>query len=69
LFEGKTTLLNVLNFRSRKNLEISGMVKVNGEQAKSIDDMTSISGYVQQDEAFFGTLTVRETLAFQVLTF
>ena len=66
---GKTTLLNVLNFRNRGNLKINGDVKINGEPVKSRAALTAISGYVQQDDLFIATLTVREQLKFQVGSF
>nr|QNH67970.1 ATP-binding cassette transporter subfamily G-like protein 4 [Brachionus plicatilis] len=64
---GKTTLLNVLNFRNRGNLKISGEVKINGTPVKSRAALTSISGYVQQDDLFIATLTVKEQLKFQAM--
>nr|QNH67900.1 ATP-binding cassette transporter subfamily G-like protein 1 [Brachionus rotundiformis] len=64
---GKTTLLNVLNFRNRGNLKISGEVKINGTVVKSRAALTSISGYVQQDDLFIATLTVKEQLKFQAM--
>ena len=63
---GKTTLLNVLNFRNRGQLKVEGEVCVNGQLINSIDEIASISGYVQQDDLFVGSLTVRENLIFQV---
>ena len=62
---GKTTLLNVLNFRNRGKLIIEGDVKINGQLA-DWDTITRYSGYVQQDDLFYGTLTVREHLTFLV---
>ena len=66
---GKTTLLNVINFRNRGNLKISGQVKVNGQEVSSSATLAGISGYVQQEDLFIGTMTVRETLRFQVMAF
>nr|QUF59466.1 ATP-binding cassette transporter Abcg-like1-2 [Brachionus angularis] len=60
---GKTTLLNVLNFRNKGKLKIDGEVKINGQVA-DWDKITRYSGYVQQDDLFNGTLTVREHLTF-----
>jgi ABC-type multidrug transport system ATPase subunit len=65
---GKTTLLNVLNYRNRGTLQINGNVRVNGQAIRSPDALASISGYVQQDDLFIGTLTVKEHLLFQVLS-
>jgi ABC-type multidrug transport system ATPase subunit len=63
---GKTSLLNVLNFRNRGNLKVGGEVRVNGQLVNSVEEIASISGYVQQDDLFIGCLTVRENLVFQV---
>jgi ATP-binding cassette, subfamily G (WHITE), eye pigment precursor transporter len=66
---GKTTLLNVLNFRNGNSFQISGDVKVNGQQITSSLALASISGYVQQDDLFIGSLKVKEHLLFQVIRF
>lgn len=63
---GKTTLLNVLNFRNRGNLKVTGEVKINGIPVNSREALTSVSGYVQQDDLFIANLTVKEQLKFQV---
>jgi ABC-type multidrug transport system ATPase subunit len=63
---GKTTLLNVINFRNRGSLKIDGQVRINGQLVNSIEEIASISGYVQQDDLFCGSLTVKENLIFQV---
>jgi ABC-type multidrug transport system ATPase subunit len=63
---GKTSLLNVLNFRNRGNLKVDGEIRVNGQLVNSVEEFASISGYVQQDDLFIGCLTVRENLVFQV---
>ena len=63
---GKTTLLNVLNFRNRGKLKIEGEIRVNGVLVKSVEDISAVSGYVQQDDLFIGCLTVKEHLTFQV---
>ena len=60
---GKTTLLNALNFRNRGSLKVEGDVKINGKKA-DWDLITRYSGYVQQDDLFIGTMTVREHLTF-----
>jgi ABC-type multidrug transport system ATPase subunit len=67
LFQGKTTLLNVLNYRNRGNLKISGDIKVNGQLINSTAALSSISGYVQQEDLCIGTLKVKEHLKFQVI--
>jgi ABC-type multidrug transport system ATPase subunit len=59
--------LNVLNFRNRGDLKINGDVKINGEIVKTSSQLASISGYVQQDDLFIGTLKVIEQLKFQVI--
>ncbi len=59
-------MLNVLNYRNRGNLKISGDVKINGETIKSRDGIATLSGYVQQDDLFNGFLKVKEQLKFQV---
>jgi len=60
---GKTTLLNVLNRTGTKNLEVSGTINVNGETV-SPTVMSRISGFVQQEDLFMGTLRVKEHLKF-----
>lgn len=62
---GKTTLLNTLTFRSGANLVVSGTRTVNNIPINQ-NTLASISAYVQQDDLFFGNLTVREHLIFQV---
>lgn len=61
---GKTTLLNVLTFRSDEALRITGSLYVNGQRVTP-DLLTSRSAYVQQEDLFIGTFTVREQLLFQ----
>ncbi len=63
---GKTTFLNVLTFRNRNKLVISGDIGINGKLLKHPNQLASISGYVQQDDLFIGTLKVKEHLKFQV---
>jgi len=64
---GKTTLLNVINFRNRGQLKIDGEIMLNGRSVKSVSQLSSISGYVQQDDLFVGYLTVKEHLLFQAM--
>ncbi len=64
--EGKTTLLNILNYRNRGKLQITGDIKINGSVINSALELSAVSGYVQQDDLFIGTLTVREHLKVQV---
>lgn len=63
---GKTTLLNCLTFRNTGKLRMSGQRSVNGV-AVTPDMLTSVSAYIQQEDLFIGTLTVREHLVFQAL--
>ncbi|EYB86135.1 hypothetical protein Y032_0285g1362 [Ancylostoma ceylanicum] len=57
---GKTTLLNTLLHRNLQGLIVEGEVLVNGQNIGSA--VTSVSAYVQQEDLFVGTLTVREHL-------
>lgn len=61
---GKTSLMNVLTFRNIRALCISGDIKING-RAVNRDQMNNISAYLQQDDLFLGTMTVREHLLFK----
>jgi ABC-type multidrug transport system ATPase subunit len=63
---GKTTLLNALNFRISGNLRVEGEIMINGASVDS-NKMSLLSCYIQQDDLFFGTLTVREHLEFHVI--
>ena len=65
---GKTTLLNCLTFRNTGKLKVTGRRCINGIPVNT-DSLASISAYVQQDELFINTLTVREHLKFQVTNF
>ncbi len=58
-------MLNVLNFRNRGDLKIKGDVKINGQTINSPTALAAISGYVQQEDLFFGMLKVKEHLKFQ----
>ncbi|KAK7507421.1 hypothetical protein BaRGS_00001356 [Batillaria attramentaria] len=62
---GKSTLMNVLTNRNLKDYVVEGEVKVNGIAVG--DGIRNISAYVQQDDLFIGTLTVKETLTFRAL--
>jgi len=63
---GKSTLLNTLLSRNTENLQITGRWTANGVDATP-SIMTGLSGYVQQDDLFIGSLTVKETLIFQAM--
>ena len=65
---GKTTLLNCLTFRNTGQLKVIGDRYLNGASVNT-DTLARISGYVQQDDLFVPTLTVKEHLKFQVNTF
>ncbi|XP_050686279.1 protein white-like [Eriocheir sinensis] len=61
---GKTTLLNALTFRSDNALKITGKLFINGRKLNA-DILTKSSAFVQQEDLFIGTFTVREQLMFQ----
>ncbi len=63
---GKTSLLNVLTFRNTGKLRVSGERCLNGVPLTP-DMLTAVSAYVQQEDLFIGSLTVREHLIFQAL--
>ena len=58
--------MNVLTFKNKGNLKISGDVKINGKYVQDSSEINAISGYVQQEDLFIGTLKVKEHLTFQV---
>lgn len=60
---GKSTLMNVLAHRNIAQVEVTGTVAVNGHPMGI--DINSLSAYVQQEDLFIGSLTVREHLTFQ----
>ncbi|KOB65812.1 ABC transporter protein white, partial [Operophtera brumata] len=61
---GKTTLLNSLTFRTPSGVVSSGTRALNGQPATP-EALAALSAYVQQQDLFIGTLTVREHLIFQ----
>jgi len=64
---GKSTLLNALTFRNLSGLTVvSGARYANGNQITP-NSLTSVSAYIQQDDLFIGSLTVKEHLTFQAL--
>jgi ABC-type multidrug transport system ATPase subunit len=63
---GKTTLLNVLNFRYLNKFKINANIKINGKLI-SENDLNLKSAYIQQDDLFISTLTVKEHLTFLVI--
>ena len=64
---GKTSLLNALNFRQNKSLIVEGKIMLNGHVCDATR-MAMVSSYIQQDDLFYGMLTVKEHLIFQVNT-
>ena len=62
---GKTTLLNILTSRKMQNLDVSGTVVLNNATVDK-ESVRSVSSYVQQNDFFIGTLTVKEHLIFSV---
>ena len=62
---GKTTLLNTLTSRSSSpRLSMNRDIRVNGVNVGR--GIRNISAYVQQDDLFIATMTVREHLTFRV---
>lgn len=59
---GKSTLMNALAHRTSGGIVVDGDILVNGHQINSA--MTSLAGYVHQDDLFVGSLTVKEHLTF-----
>jgi ABC-type multidrug transport system ATPase subunit len=62
---GKTSLLNILNFRNQGNLVVDADIRINGQKMDS-NKIVKKSAYVQQVDLFIGTLTVKEHLTFYV---
>ncbi|VDM59380.1 unnamed protein product [Angiostrongylus costaricensis] len=63
---GKSSMLNVLAHRNLDKLEIYGSIKVN-QRPVTREFMRSVCAYVQQDDCFIGSLTVREHLMFNAI--
>ena len=61
---GKSTLMNVLAHRNIAQVQVTGTVEVNGQPTGI--DINALSAYIQQEDLFIGSLTVREHLTFQV---
>lgn len=64
---GKSTLLNIISgrFSVEKNMELTGDVKLNGEDMEW-DTYKNIIGFVMQKDIFMETLTVREIFEFVI---
>lgn len=56
--------MNVLAHRNISQMEVRGTVEVNDRPIGT--DISSLSAYIQQEDIFVGSLTVREQLIFQV---
>lgn len=61
---GKSTLMNVLAHRNIAQVQVTGTVTVNGQPTGI--DINALSAYIQQEDLFIGSMTVREHLTFQV---
>ncbi|XP_076326281.1 eye pigment precursor family transporter white isoform X2 [Tachypleus tridentatus] len=62
---GKTTLLNVLTGRNLGNFIVQGSVRLNRQPVGR--SIAHLSAYVQQEDLFIGTLTVKEHLMFNAM--
>ncbi|KAL5257863.1 hypothetical protein ACHWQZ_G012715 [Mnemiopsis leidyi] len=62
---GKTTLLNALACRNPGELDVSGTIKINGHKI-SREILRDLSGYVEQNDTFLGSMTASEVLFFYV---
>lgn len=60
---GKSTLMNVLAHRNIAQVQVTGTVAVNGQPTGI--DINALSAYIQQEDLFIGSMTVREHLTFQ----
>ncbi|KAI6652906.1 Protein white [Oopsacas minuta] len=65
---GKTTFLNFLTHKalSVRTFKVAGEVFINGENCSRFE-LAQISAYVQQEDIFIGTITVKEHLIFNAL--
>ncbi|XP_042230092.1 protein scarlet-like isoform X2 [Homarus americanus] len=59
---GKSTLMNALAHRTPGGVIVDGDILVNSRRVSR--SMTSLAGYVHQDDLFVGSLTVKEHLTF-----
>ncbi|TKR65334.1 hypothetical protein L596_025752 [Steinernema carpocapsae] len=60
---GKTSLMNILTHRNLSTLNVTGAVKINGQPVDK-NLMRKVSAYVEQDDLFVATMTVKEHLNF-----
>ena len=56
--------MNALAGRPMRDMRVKGEICANGQQLGR--EIAHIASYIQQEDLFIGTLTVRETLLFQV---
>ena len=56
--------MNVLAHRNISQMEVRGTVEVNDRPIGA--EINTMSAYIQQEDLFVGSLTVREHLTFQV---
>ena len=56
--------MNVLAHRNIAQVQVTGTVAVNGQPTGI--DINALSAYIQQEDLFIGSMTVREHLTFQV---
>ena len=47
--------MNVLTFKNKGDLKITGSVKINGQFLQDPQQLSAISAYVQQDDLFIGS--------------
>ena len=69
---GKTTLLRALTQRNKGGLKLAGEVRLNGRLIKlnssnASTQLSKLSGYIEQDDTFIGSLTVKEHLKFHAM--
>jgi ABC-type multidrug transport system ATPase subunit len=58
--------MNILTHRRPGKLKLTNDVRINGRLMKK--DISGVSGFVQQEELFIGSLTIREHLKFHVIS-
>jgi len=61
---GKSTLMNALSFQNLNGINLDGGTRYANGVPMTPQAMTSISGYIIQEDLFIGTLTVKEHLTF-----
>jgi len=48
-------------------LIINGEIRLNGKLVRSFEEISSVCGYLQQEDLYYGFLTVKEHLTFQAM--